>query len=101
MGTYRGDNDDPRSVDIILVLGVGVILFIVIVLGLEALYGTAQEDETERKLANRRPGVMESQRQDQKDALGAYRWLDQEAGVVSLPIERAMELIARESGGSR
>ena len=31
----------------------------------------------------------------------SYGWLDQKAGVVRLPIERAMELVAAEHGGAK
>ena len=39
----------------------------------------------------------------EKEALetGTYRWIDQGAGVVGLPIERAMELVVREQGGAK
>jgi hypothetical protein len=30
--------------------------------------------------------------------LGGYGWVDREAGVVHIPIDRAMELLVRESG---
>jgi hypothetical protein len=31
----------------------------------------------------------------------AYGWVDQKAGIVQLPIARAMELIVRENGGDK
>jgi hypothetical protein len=31
----------------------------------------------------------------------SYGWVDQKAGVVQLPIERAMELIVQENGGAK
>jgi hypothetical protein len=40
-------------------------------------------------------------RREQADLLGSYEWVDQENGVVQLPIERAMELVAEEEGGAR
>ena len=32
----------------------------------------------------------------QRDALGRYEWLDRDAGIVRLPVERALELVLRE-----
>ncbi len=37
-------------------------------------------------------------REKQAKQAGAYGWVDQKAGVVQLPIERAMELIVEENG---
>lgn len=44
------------------------------------------------------PALADYQR-EQADLLGNYTWVDQENGVVQLPIERAMELVAEEEGG--
>jgi hypothetical protein len=33
-------------------------------------------------------------------ALSGYRWVDRGAGVLQIPIERAMELVAKERGGA-
>ena len=40
-------------------------------------------------------------RREQTDLLDGYAWVDQENGVVQLPIERAMELVAEEEGGGQ
>lgn len=34
------------------------------------------------------------QRRTQRESLSRYGWVDRDAGVVSIPIERAMELVA-------
>jgi len=46
------------------------------------------------------PALADYQRQ-QQDLLGGYAWVDRDNGVVQLPIERAMELVAQENGGAR
>ena len=46
------------------------------------------------------PALVDYQRQ-QADLLGNYAWVDQENGVVQVPIERAMELVAEEEGDTR
>lgn len=43
----------------------------------------------------RRQALVELRESEAKKT-GAYAWIDQKAGVVQLPVERAMELTARE-----
>jgi len=40
-------------------------------------------------------------RNGQAKQAASYGWVDQKAGVVQLPIERAMELVVREEGGGK
>jgi hypothetical protein len=40
-------------------------------------------------------------RKKQSEQASAYGWVDQKAGVVQLPISRAMELVVQEHGGSK
>jgi mono/diheme cytochrome c family protein len=82
-----------------VVILVGIISGVVAVgLGLAGLLPTGQtvaqppglEDDTSAEL-------VQTWREAQQAQLNAYGWVDQEAGVVHLPIDRAMALIA-ESG---
>jgi hypothetical protein len=36
-------------------------------------------------------------RRKQRDELSRYRWVDRDAGLAAIPIEQAMDLVARES----
>jgi hypothetical protein len=49
---------------------------------------------------SRRAYLAEMRKHEVKQAT-EYGWVDQNAGVVQLPIERAMELIAQENGGGK
>jgi hypothetical protein len=40
-------------------------------------------------------------RKKQADQATSYGWVDQKAGVVQLPIDRAMELVVQEHGGGK
>jgi hypothetical protein len=40
-------------------------------------------------------------RQQQADQARAYAWIDQQAGIVQLPIERAMELTVQQYGAKK
>ncbi|HXQ80465.1 MAG TPA: hypothetical protein VN775_04080 [Opitutaceae bacterium] len=40
-------------------------------------------------------------REKQMNQAGSYGWVDRKAGVVRLPVERAMELVVREYGSRK
>jgi hypothetical protein len=46
------------------------------------------------------PALVDYQRQ-QEGLLDEYAWVDRENGVVQIPIERAMELVAEEEGSGQ
>ncbi len=48
----------------------------------------------ERLIADERPGVRE--RAASERALSSWGWVDREKGIVRIPIERAMEIVAEE-----
>jgi hypothetical protein len=50
--------------------------------------------------ANRRAALQELREKQAKQAT-SYGWVDQKAGVVQLPIERAMQLTAEKYGGKK
>jgi hypothetical protein len=45
--------------------------------------------------------TLQDLRETQATQAGAYKWIDQKAGVVQLPIERAMELTAQKYGAKK
>jgi hypothetical protein len=45
--------------------------------------------------------TLEELRTTEAKKVGGYGWVDQKAGVVQLPIERAMELTAQKYGGQQ
>jgi hypothetical protein len=55
----------------------------------------SKELEWRANAAARREALRELQQKEAKQA-ASYGWVDQKAGVVQLPIERAMELTARD-----
>jgi hypothetical protein len=44
------------------------------------------------------PRTLEEVEAEEARLLGSYEWMDREAGVVRIPIERAMELVILEAG---
>lgn len=91
-----GDNPDPRAVSTFVVGTVCVLLTVVVFIGLEVLYYKTAGAEFSRKKVETTSVELESTRAEQSQLLENYRWVDKDAGVVSMPIERAMELIVEE-----
>ena len=48
-------------------------------------------------LLSRDIDTLSMQLADQQEELNSYRWIDQEKGVVGIPIARAMDLVLQES----
>ena len=59
-----------------------------------------KELEWKATSASRRAALNELRAQQARQA-GAYAWIDQKAGVVQLPIERAMELTVQSHGAKK
>jgi len=59
--------------------------------------GVRYEKQMERLIASKNPELV-SLRKLETETLGAYAWRDREAGVVRIPIERAMNLLVQERG---
>ena len=92
------DESDPRSSTTVIVGVVGVALTVVIVILLEVLFQTTAESEFQRKVVSQQSQELQGLRATQLEQLNGYRWVDQNAGVATIPIERAMELVVRDSG---
>jgi len=91
--------DDPDVSASVLVGVVGAILLFVIIVGLQALFYRMDESERSRKVYEQPDQALQQLDADQLAALTSYGWVDQQRGVVRIPIERAMQLVVEESGG--
>jgi hypothetical protein len=69
--------------------------------------GSAQDASSPRAAAARMPSPrlqtapsrdLDALREEKRALLSEYRWVDREAGVVRIPIEREMELLTERSG---
>ncbi len=81
------------------VLGlVGAVALLVIIVTLQAYFARLRRGEAGRDAAAPPPAELATLRARQLERIGGYRWVDRERGIVAIPIGRAMELVARESG---
>ena len=79
--------------------GLALVLVLVGAVWIEAYYHYLEQGERTEKVIE--VTITERAEHDaaQRELLETYRWLDRDAGIVGLPIERAMELVAEEMGG--
>jgi hypothetical protein len=90
------ETGDPNAPVTLAVAVASAILLVVIVVLLEAYFFKAESEENRRKVVAVMPEELAQARADQIGLLHSYRWIDEKQGVVGIPIERAMELIAAE-----
>lgn len=85
--------DDPSSSNTLIVGLVGAVLVFVICVLLQVVYYRTFEHERRAKIINQQPEELRRLQVEQAEQLHGYRWVDKEAGVVAIPIDRAMELV--------
>ena len=93
----KGERDDPRVPTTFFAGAISVILLVVTLLCLDALYRVTVEQEAQRKIVDREPRQLLELEAEQRARLDGYRWVDRNAGVVAIPIDRAIELIVDEA----
>jgi hypothetical protein len=107
------DAPSPRPVSLVAVIAVFVLLSVFGVLAERAyLPGRAAAPQNEtpdnlpkdmawRATPETRRAFLADLRKKQAEQAAAYGWVDRKAGVVQLPVARAMELIVQEHGGGK
>ncbi len=91
------ERDELDTTAITAVGVVGAVLVFVIIVALQAWFAKLQQDEYRVKVVGARSEELAGVVADQEEQLHTYRWVDRAHGIVTIPIERAMELVrARE-----
>ncbi len=91
------EGGDPNTPMTVVVGLVGAILVFVAIVFLQALFHRAEEAELARKVTGAPAAEAEGLRAEQTARLNGYRVVDPGKGIVAIPIDRAMELVVRES----
>lgn len=73
-----------------------VILLFVMILLLQAYFYQAARQEYQAKVVAPRNEALAADLTAQQEELNRYRWIDQEQGIVGIPVERAVELIIQD-----
>ncbi len=76
---------------------IGAVILVVIIVVLQGLFFKARQSELAEKAASSPTQQLITMKAGQLERLHGYRWVDQPRGVAAIPIERAMELVVRDS----
>ena len=96
------EKGEPRIGVVAGALGAIVVGLILVVLGLQAIYDRAREEQIYVRVLAPVSEDLKDLRAGEDGQLHSYQYIDRGAGTVRIPIERAMELLAKErQGGSR
>ncbi len=94
------EESDPDAFSTITIGIVSVLLLVVVIVAVEAMFAQQAQAEFERKVVAESPEEIRSLRAAQLGQISGYRVVDPKAGVVAVPIDRAMELVIEERRGS-
>tara|TARA_B100001179_G_C18250166_1_gene257930 strand:- start:146 stop:457 length:312 start_codon:yes stop_codon:yes gene_type:complete len=90
------ENDEQ---DVPFLVGIGVFsaaFFLAFAIAIVGLFRWWDLDQRENKIVARTGAEVRTLKADQAASLGSYRLLDRETDRVSIPIDRAMDLILEE-----
>lgn len=89
--------DDPNVAASAVVGIISAILLFVIIVVLQAFFYRAERSELEKKVYSQPYQMLQQLDADQLELLNSYSWVSEAEGVVRIPIERAMDVIAAEA----
>ena len=92
---------DPGVFMVVVVGFVASVIIVSMIICLRAMYEQAQQGENMRKAASLMPPEIAAARARQEEQLNRYTVIDPKAGVVGIPIERAMDLAAAELNAAK
>jgi len=91
--------DIGEDINAPLIAAIGVVATIVVlavIMLLVGLYHSTERGEVEQKYGAIGATTYDDLHREQVARIGSYGWVDAEAGVVSIPVDRAMALTAAE-----
>ena len=88
--------DDPNVAASAVVGIISAILLFVIIVVLQAFFYSAEQRELEKKVFSQPYQELQQLDAKQLELLASYGWVSEAEGLVRVPIERAMELVAGE-----
>lgn len=80
---------------------IGVLILVLILAWLRSWFFAGRNEALQKYvLSVENPALLELSARE-KEELTTYGWVDREKGVVRIPVERAMTILAEEAGDSR
>ena len=92
--TPEVDAPDPDAMTIVTVGVAGTIIMIIVVLFVSGLYESVNRAEFQRKVVAAAPVEIRDLRAAQLSRLNESGWVDKKNGLVAIPIDKAIELLA-------
>jgi hypothetical protein len=96
MEELRTQMDDPNPGRTAYVAALFILVFVLTVIALIGYFDRVRTEEFEAKVIGQPHAPVRELRTQQLGKLEEYRWIDREAGTVTIPIERAMEVVVEE-----
>lgn len=93
--------DDPSAAPTAYVTAILAVALVITVLGLAAYYGRVESEEQQAKLVAPEVKALADLKAEQAAKLAGYHWVAADSGLVRVPIDRAMELVAAEMAIAR
>jgi hypothetical protein len=90
------DRHEPKSGLIAIISGVTIVVLVGMILGIYWLYVVAYETVDQQQYSGVPSKELEAIRLREADQLYKYSYIDKEKGIVRLPVDRAMEIVAAE-----
>ena len=90
------DRSEPNVRAIAVFGGLTIVLLVAVILGLQFYYDRVLEQQVYVQVLAPESQLLTSLRNREDEELHSYRYLDRDKGIVRLPIERAIDLVAAE-----
>ena len=94
--TAPSDSDGLNTPVIAVVGFVSAVLTFALIIAVQVLYYHVSTAETDRKVIAVRAEEADDMLAQQDARLARYGWVDRAKGRITVPVERAMELVVRE-----
>jgi hypothetical protein len=92
------DHAEPSGRPLFLLTGIAAVMVVILIAGVTAFFNHVEEDAFHDKVLVPQSDTLVSLHQREDKQLYSYQLIDRAKGTVQLPIDRAMELIIKESG---
>jgi len=78
-------------------VAVGVLLFVISLVWLQSYFYLVRNEQIQRSVLSVPNPKLRDLRAQESEILNSYGWVDQQQGIVRIPIDRAMERMVEEA----
>jgi len=98
---YSYDHTEPKASALFLFGGATVLMLIVVGVGITYYYDALREQAIYREVLSVDNDQLKNLRATEERDLNSYSYANKDAGVVRMPISRAMQLVAKEAAENK